>query len=139
MRKVILIQIIGNPVPWAAPRICKKVHYSPKAKELQDAIIQIRAQYSGKAIESAIRVDFDFYFPIPASASKKDQREMLSGDIDHIKKPDRSNCLKFYEDALEKAGVISNDSIIVTGIATKHYSGYPKTLIMIQVMKEVDN
>jgi Holliday junction resolvase RusA-like endonuclease len=132
---VVFIQITGTPTAWAPARVCKTHTYSPKFKEMQDAIVQVRAQWYCEPITEAVVMDVDFFLPIPASESKSRKIEMAKGVVPHTKKPDRDNLQKFCSDVLQRAGVISNDSIIVDGRTTKQYGDHPKTIITLKLME----
>lgn len=55
---------------------------------------------------------------------------MLAGIIQHTKKPDTTNLVKFAEDTL-KTIVIEDDSQVFRLTASKIYSETPKTVIKI--------
>jgi Holliday junction resolvase RusA-like endonuclease len=129
---MIIYEVLGDPTPWAAPRRNGNTYYNPKSKEKAYAIWQLKAKFNHEQLSCPIRADFTFYFPVPKSASKIKRMQMLNGLIHHIGKPDRSNCLKFMEDCLQEAGIISNDSIICEGESKKLYGLEPKVIIIIQ-------
>lgn len=133
---MILLQIIGTPTAWAPARVCKTHTYSPRFKEMRDAILQIKQQWVGDPIKEAVVLDIDFYMPIPSSASKANKIAMAKGIVPHIKKPDRDNLQKFCSDVLERAGVLSNDSIIVDGRTAKKYGAHPKTIITLTIQEK---
>ena len=60
-------------------------------------------------------------FEPPKSASKKRQKQMLSGEIPPLKKPDIDNIVKVVADALNGAAYHDDTQIIFT-IAKKAYS-----------------
>lgn len=128
---MIIYEVLGNPVPWAAPGRKGKVYFNPKHKEKEQAVWQLKSQCNHDPLSCPLHVDFYFYLPIPKSTSAIRKKCMLNGTIQPIGKPDRSNCLKFYEDCLQAAMIISNDSIIVAGKAQKQYGIIPKTTIII--------
>jgi Holliday junction resolvase RusA-like endonuclease len=91
-------------------------------------------------ISCACRIEMYFEMPIPNywTKKKRSQFEIDSKDdkkIWHIKKPDVTNMRKLYEDCLEKAGILSNDSVIVCGETQKYYSSTPRTIIIIKKME----
>lgn len=129
---MIIYEIVGNPVPWAAPGRKGNFYFNPKDKEKKQAVWQLKPQIAHSPLSGPLRVDVIFHMPIPKSTSGIRRRQMLNGTIHHISKPDRSNLLKFIEDCLQDAGVLSNDSIIVSGETKKIYSNTPKTSILIQ-------
>lgn len=128
-------EIDGIPTPWSAPRFTKKGIFSTHSKRQEQVIWQLKSQFNHETITAPIRMNVTFYMPVPKSASKKMRLQMLNGVVHHIKKPDRSNLLKFIEDCLERAHIISNDSIIVGGSTNKAYSLVPKTIILLDVLE----
>lgn len=138
MKDPIILKIDGDPVPWAAARITRKGHYDIRAQAKHGIIWQLKSKYHGEQLEGALRVDLFFAMPIPASTSKKRRELMISGKIPHTSKPDRTNCCKLYEDCLERAKIIKNDSQIVAGEPRKFYHDKPHTLIVIQRLEYAD-
>lgn len=135
---MVIYEIYGNPTPWAAPQKSGNRFYSPKSKEKEQAIWQVKAKKNHPTFTGALRVDIIFYRSIPKSTSGIRRKQMLSGLIYPICKPDRSNMLKFAEDVLQGAGVIANDSQIVQGETRKLYGLEAKTVIHIQELSEMD-
>ena len=70
------------------------------------------------------------YYPIPASASKKKQRQMETGEIRPTKKPDMDNIVKVISDALNKVA-FRDDSQIVDCQIRKFYSTHPRVEVTI--------
>lgn len=134
---MLVYEVIGNPVPWQAPKWNKGRMYNPKNKEQQQTIWQLKPQFNHETLSCPVRMDITFYMPIPKSASKIKRRQMLNGMIAHITKPDRTNLLKFIEDCLQLAGILSNDSIVVAGEPFKTYGLVPKTLIRITPFRDI--
>ncbi len=128
---MIIYEVYGKPEPWAAPKKSGNRFYSTKTIFKEQVIWQLKPQKNHETFRGPLRVDINFFMPIPASTSGIRKKQMLAGLILPICKPDRSNMLKFVEDCLEGAGVISNDSIIVSGETTKMYGIEPKTIIRI--------
>ena len=133
---VILFQILGIPTAWAPARVCKTHTYSPRFKEMRDAILQIKQQWAGDPIKEAVVMNVDFFLPIPSSESKVRKIAMAQGIIPHTKKPDMDNLKKFCSDVLERAGVLSNDSIVVEGKITKQYGNHPKSMITLKIWRD---
>lgn len=136
---MLVYEVLGNPVPWAASKTNGKIHYDPKHKEKQQIIWQLKSQLNHEPLTGPINFHVTFYMPIPKSASGIRKRQMLNGVIHHICKPDRSNLLKLIEDCAERAGIISNDSIIVGGEAKKMYGLIPKTIIRIEDINHINH
>lgn len=87
-----------------------------KSNDLQNAeeaaIYELKSQFSGEMIRSAIHAQFTFYVP--------DRR-----------KRDLSNLYEFPQDCLEEAGIIENDNQIFShdGSRMKYDPQYPRTEI----------
>jgi len=69
---------------------------------------------------------------VPASSSLK--KKLLLYNQPHIKAPDLSNLLKFVEDVIVEAQIITDDSKIISISAKKLYAEYPRTEF--QITKE---
>lgn len=125
-------EIPGEPTAWSSHRGYGKKSFSPHYKQKQAAQYFLSEQMQGGSLFStAIFVDFYFEMPIPSSMPKKIQKLIDSGmRVYHIKRKDRSNCVKFAEDCLTGV-VITDDNIICGGRAEKYYSRTPKTIIHI--------
>jgi len=130
------IIIPGPPVPCKRPRAGRNGFYDVQEKEKNDVALLVLAlkdrqgPYSGP-----ITVIMSFEMSIPTSWSQKRQKEALKRF--HSKKPDLSNLVKFYEDALN--GILWRDDAIICEItATKIYSNEPKTVITVEEIGEED-
>jgi Holliday junction resolvase RusA-like endonuclease len=125
--------IPGEPTAWSSHRGFGKKSFSPHYKQKEAAQYFLRKQHAAlPTIKKALRVDFSFLMPIPKSMPKKILKRIQSGEkIYHIKRKDRSNCIKFAEDCLTGV-VISDDNIICDGRAEKYYSENPQTIIVIE-------
>lgn len=121
--------IEGEPTPWAAPKRRGRGMYDVKSQEKRNAILDILSQKSRgfTPYDKALCVHVYLAMEIPRSFSKKKRAMAISGELMPTCKPDRSNCLKFAEDILEEAGIITNDSIIVDGRTFQYYSEHPRT------------
>lgn len=133
---MINLKIPGKPIAKKRPRFARVGKfvktYNPQETEegrfLFEAYRQLGDDF--KPIEKPISVIMCFYMPIPKSTSKKRKLLMSMKQIQHSKKPDLSNMIKFAEDALN--GVVwQDDSLITTIWATKAYSEEPRTEITI--------
>ena len=142
---MITLVVLGIPIPWAAPTFSRGRTYDIRQKD-KEAITgalkeQIKPHFNFPLL-TACKLDLFFEMPIPKYWSKK---KRLAFDVEweqknnvwHYKKPDRSNLVKLYEDCLEKAGVLSNDSLIVKGDSQKYYSPTPRTIILIQPLEDL--
>jgi len=128
------IIIFGAPIPLKRHRTSGKTHYDPQVKVKKAVVFEVLPQLQGLfAFDVPIKVSFDFHMPIPKSWSKKKKKEMLHKP--HTFKPDISNLIKFYEDALN--GVLwRDDSLISETEATKFYDENPRTGITIKTLKK---
>lgn len=125
--------IPGEPVAWSSHRGYGKKSFSPHYVQKQAAQYFLKQQRGANpVIKKAIRVDFEFLMPIPSTMPKKILKRIRSGErVFHIKRKDRSNCIKFAEDCLTGI-IISDDNIICDGNAKKYYSETPQTIITIE-------
>jgi len=131
---MIIYEVLGIPAPWQAPLKGKHGFYSRPVKNAptkEQVIWQLKAQVNHEPMSGPLYANITFYRPVPASTSNIKKKQMLNGLIFPIGKPDRSNMLKFIEDCLENAGIISNDSIIIDGPTRKLYGEIPKTVIIL--------
>lgn len=130
--------IPGEPVAWSSHRGFGKKSFSPHYKEKEAAQYFLKNQHGNNhLISTAISVDFYFEMPIPKSMPKKTQKLIDAGvKIFHIRRKDRSNCVKFAEDCLTGV-VITDDNIICDGRAQKYYSRTPQTIIHIYEIHDV--
>jgi Holliday junction resolvase RusA-like endonuclease len=105
---MIQLTIEGTPTPWAAHKGFGRRAYNPRHKEKIFVQGQLRQQWKKSPLDKTLRIIFEFYIPVPKSASKKERERMLSQKW-HDRKPDTTNLLKFAEDTL-KGIVIKDDN-----------------------------
>lgn len=128
---MILLQIDGPPVPWAAHQGYGRRAYNPKQKEREYAQWQIKAYFNQQnPIAGPVRLICEYHLPIPTSTRKAIRTQMLNGMVYHIKKPDVDNLNKFLCDCL-KTIVFEDDSQVIEINAKKIYSESPKTIIKV--------
>lgn len=141
---MLLLILDGLPTPYAAARVVRRrttfnkilSHtYSPRAKEKEYAIWQLKAQHNAAPVAGPIQLDFLFHMPIPARTSKKMKRQMLEGRVHHLSKPDTSNLIKFAEDCL-KGIVFIDDAQVFAVSGKKIFSETPKTIIKVYFNEE---
>lgn len=135
---MIIYEVYGIPLPWAV-KVSRGRLYNPRGLEKQQVVWQLKPQVNHVALSSPVQLDVTFYMPIPKSTSAIRKKQMLNGMIWPICKPDRSNMLKFIEDCLQDAEILSNDSIIVDGSTRKIYGLTPKTLIKIVDLNKLND
>lgn len=107
---MIEIQLDGKPIPWAASRVRKGVHYNPRHIQKLEFQWQIRAQYRSDPIEGYYYINFKYFFQPPASVSKSKRRDMIAGVLAPTSQ-DTTNLNKFFEDCLKKI-VITDDRYV---------------------------
>lgn len=132
---MIRFEIPGCPVPWATSRIGKYGAVDPKAKDKINITWMIKLQSNRMLIkwplQGAVRLHLVFYMQI--SHTKRIKKGMQKDPkLDHHTcKPDNTNLCKLYEDMLQRAGIIKNDSQVVETHIYKFYGEKPKTIIKI--------
>lgn len=127
-------EINDIPVSWKAHQGSGNKSYSPRIKEKASAQWQLKIQHNKRPLyKGAVRVDFFFEMPVPATMSRKLKDKIAKGEkVWHSKRPDRSNLEKFYADTLI-GSVLHDDNIIVCGETQKYYArGKPKIIIIVQ-------
>jgi Holliday junction resolvase RusA-like endonuclease len=129
---MITIIVPGTPIAKKRPRFARKgkfvVTYNSQETEEGRFLYEIKGQWCRPPLLCPLRVKFRFWMPIPKGTSKKKVDLMLQDKIQHTKKPDLSNLVKFAEDCCNSV-VWKDDSQIVVLIASKFYDDQPKTEI----------
>lgn len=127
--------ISGKPIPLKRARSFKRGdtigHYNSQKKHMQAVYYSIQSQLPTdyKPPTDPLHLIVSFHMPFPASYPKK-KREALAGDY-HTLKPDLSNLVKFYEDALN--GLLWVDDQQIARITTRKIWDYEgKTVIKVQ-------
>lgn len=120
--------IHGTPKPQSRPRTANRgrfnVIYSETTEWKEGVKFQTRQAKEDNFFDGAIKVDLDFFFNRPKShygTGKNSGVLKKSAPKYHTKKPDKDNLEKAVTDALVDAGLLSDDSIIVTGETSKWY------------------
>lgn len=129
-------EIPGEPTAWSSHRGFGKKSFSPHYKQKEAAQYFLKKQHGDRPLFSgALRVHFLFEMPIPKTMPKKIRKKIADGEkVYHIKRKDRSNCIKFAEDCLTSV-VITDDNIICDGNAQKYYSYTPKTIVILEPLE----
>ena len=131
---MIYLVIQENPVPWAAHKGYGRRSYNPRFKERQSFQRQIKSQFMGeRPISSPVRLELDYYLPIPKYFGKAKRQEAIEGVYFHIVKPDLDNLNKFTVDCLKEI-VILDDNQVVEMVARKNYSSTPRTTIRVDIL-----
>jgi len=73
-------------------------------------------------LDGPLRVEVEARVQVPASWSRKARAAALAGVLRPTSRPDRGNYLKLAEDALEAAGYLRDDALVVEGDVRKVYA-----------------
>jgi Holliday junction resolvase RusA-like endonuclease len=122
--------VAGDPVPLGRHRtatrdrhgrlLARPHHFNPKAtadyqeKLVEEFQLRIMGHRSDFPLDDPLWLDVEFRLARPRSVHRRYPQT----------KPDLSNLTKMVEDALEKAGVVVNDSRFVDGTVRKRYSEF---------------
>lgn len=103
-----------------------RVYDPPKTAKFKRELKQLATEmYHDAPLEGEIYLKVAFYRKIQKSVSKKEHDRRASGTHRPIVKPDLSNYLKAFEDALN--GVLwTDDAMIVHEEIDKYYSDNPR-------------
>lgn len=119
-----------EPVQQARPRATRFGHgirlYDPPkvSRYKRDLALLCRQQYRGKPLEGEISLKVAFFRPVQQSLSKIEHTRRVSGAHRPVVKPDLSNYLKSFEDALN-GFLWADDALIVHEETDKFYSDHP--------------
>ena len=135
------VRIPGQPVAKGRPRFTRsgQVYAHPGSMRWEElAAIVLRSLIGTPMHDQPLRLEVVAYFKRPANlCRKKDSAHR----IPHAKKPDADNILKNAADALVRAGVVIDDSVICQMICTKYYAAKgqePETVILLDSFHEQD-
>lgn len=117
---VVSFTIAYEPIPWKRPGTNRQnIRFDEqKAIKLQIANL-IRSNVPKYYLEGCLEMIITFYFPIPASWSRK-QKEKVAGKRKGSR-PDNTNCAKFYEDLFQDMGFYWDDAQISDHTIKKRY------------------
>lgn len=136
MSSYFYFEIPGDPVPKKAAGTRANYargnpRFNRQKKEMDDVRRILKAQYPHVPLDGPLLVNFVFRFHIPKFWTKKQKQLAHDGRIHHIRKPDVSNLIKFYEDCMSKT-VFRDDCLIVRGNAIKIWHEKPMTQIWVR-------
>lgn len=132
---MVVIDILGKPVPWTAPRVGRQSIYDPKSKEKEAARWQIKSQFREELILGPVMLEFNFYIPILKGAKGILKQQMINGLAKPLHKPDSTNLQKFYEDCM--TGIVYEDDAQVCDVySRKRYSEKPGVLIKVYSLND---
>ncbi len=129
---MISYHVDGIPAPRSEPRRARSGHlYYPKDDKGQlwrELVLRESLRHAPPApFDGPVGIELTFRFPKPKSRGPLDPH---GWDWCFVK-PDSSNVLKVTEDALEKAGMVINDSRLCHHVIAKRYSDRPGVSIAI--------
>lgn len=128
-----LFTIYGQPIAKGRPRLGKWGTYTPEKTVNYENLVKmsyIETYKDKELLEGDLRLEVDYYFPIPKSTSKKNKELMLREVIRHNKRPDLDNLIKAIADALNNIAY-QDDSQIVEVEAKKYYGDEPRAQVRI--------
>lgn len=140
--KNIRFTVKGNPFGKERPKFARRGNfvqtYTPKntlQHEKEVAAVYMEAAKGGK-FEKGRPLDIRIiaYYPIPKSASKKKQREMLEHRLRPTVKPDLDNVAKLVYDALNGVAWYDDNAIVDTQVR-KFYSDTPRVEVFIRAVE----
>ena len=132
----VFFTVPGEPVGKQRPRFVRQTGrtYTPEKTANYENLVKLAygAAAGGwtypDSAELAIRIEA--YYAIPASKSKRTQKDMELGIIRPTKKPDMDNILKVVADSLNHIAY-KDDSQIVYAEVTKKYAKVPQVEVHI--------
>lgn len=140
-------EVPGEPRGKGRPRFSNRggfvKTYTPSETAAYENLVRLayREKCDHVAFEQGVAVDLRViaYMRIPASASKRKQSAMLSGEIRPTKRPDSDNILKAVLDGLN--GVAYHDDAQIVDVQIRRfYSDNPRLAVKIQSLeKETEN
>lgn len=127
--------ILGKPIPLKRSRSTKSgYHYNSQKNEMKEVSEYIKAQLPDDFVPftGALHLIICFHIEIPKSFSRR-KRDELKGRY-HTCRPDNSNILKFYEDALN--GILWHDDCIIAKLTvSKFWQVEPRTLLKVVTLE----
>lgn len=119
-----LIKIPGKPIPLQRARRGKNFFYDPQFVVKKNILEYLKLDM--EPFEDILEVDFNFFFEIPQSWSKKKKAAKLN--TPHDQTPDLDNIIKFILDLFN--GIVWKDDKIIFKInAEKLWSEKSQTIV----------
>lgn len=117
------LTIYTEPVAKGRPRFTKTGHaYTPIKTVEYEKLIREAWGLAHKGLTTAyVKMDLDFYVPIPKNFSKSDRMKAIEGEIRPDKRPDIDNYIKAIMDALNEQAYF-DDRQIVAVFCNKWYA-----------------
>ena len=136
--KPIEFETRGIPTAKGRPRVMKSgFTYTPKKTKVAEEsfLVQALNYKPERPIDQPIKIEMEFYFPIPKGTSKK-KRETLKW---YDKRPDIDNLGKLCMDALDGIFYLDDKQITDLNLKKYHTEDYPKTIVKIELLQNDDN
>lgn len=135
--------VLGEPQGKGRPKFSRRgqfvTTYTPDKTVLYENLIrtEYQRQCPGQrfADKEPLELRITAYYAIPASASKKRQRDMEAGLIRPTKKPDGDNIIKVVADSLNQVAY-HDDSEIVSVALEKFYGRQPRIEVEIKTVED---
>lgn len=134
--------IPGPPKGKARPKVTVRGRYAhaytPSETVVYENYVKLmfREQCRGAFLEGAIKAEIIGVFPVPTSASRKRQLQMLSGSIRYTKKVDCDNLAKVVLDSLNGIAY-KDDSQICELSVRKIYGDEPKVVVLLTELDSI--
>lgn len=133
--------INGNPIPAPRPRVPRrgKPYYTePYLSYKENLKNKLLVIASGKEKPiykkyKPLKVEINFYMPIPTSLSKKKRLEAI--DTYHVKKPDLDNLVKSILDGMNDI-IFHDDGQVASLEVRKLLSDNPRTEVFVYELKD---
>lgn len=128
------IIIPGQPVAKGRPRFSRTGHvhaHQPSMRWEESAAVQMRAAIGTPMYDQPLKMEVTAYFTRPQRLMRKSSPQ---NRVHHTAKPDADNILKNVGDALVRAGVVRDDSVINCQFCVKYYAAKgapPETSVML--------
>lgn len=131
--------IYGLPIPQKQTRFScvnnKPRTWDPCCKDKERIQWQIKPNAPSEPLLVPIKMEINFYLPIPKGTSNKIRSAMLNRVVLPSKKPDIDNLGYLITNSLKNL-VYKDDSQIVVQILKKFYDIEPRTVIFIKTIEQ---
>ena len=137
-KTIISIEIPGEAVPQARPRVTRWGTYDPpRCRAYKEKVgIYAKAIMRGREpLDGPVKMIVTVSRGVPKSWSKKKKAEAMAGTVYPTTKPDIDNILKGLMDAL-KGIVWRDDAQVISVEASKEYAEHPR--VWVHVCKGVE-
>lgn len=126
------ITIDGKPQPKERPKVYKGHAITPtRTKNYEARIAAEWIERGYPTIEGPVRLDVEFYFPIPQGWSKKKKEQARHHFIVPAVRPDLDNLVKIVQDGLNGVAY-ADDKQVVMVWSQKLYDDEPRTEVYVQ-------